>query len=59
LVWKKHPQKIVVSCVRKFGRIRNQPMVSSVPTQNCARDFRLALYVRETVYSLPPITRST
>lgn len=30
----------------------------SVPTQKRAMDRKLFLYVRETVYSLPPLTRS-
>jgi hypothetical protein len=31
----------------------------SVPIQECASDFRLFLYVRETMYSLPPVMRNT
>jgi hypothetical protein len=50
-----HRKPFPLLCVGNHGsRLRKNP---PVPIENSARDLRFSLYVRVTVYSLPPFTR--
>jgi hypothetical protein len=54
--WKQCPDELIL--LVRSGHERYLGKNGSFPTHNCARDPRLPLYVRDTVYSFPPLVRS-